>query len=392
MLASRAPAPSTLEGIFLAASGDFNANPANCFSASTLAESRVIIYGAGSGFRTLQATVLRPFRISPQLIIDKKFNEGTASFEGIPACGLTDTDRLRNSAADTVAVITMAAQGSIDEARAFLLDAGIQKTVSAFEIFDFHLIQGDQARFPSHPSFFLEHHTAIERAYSLLADESSRDVFRAVLATYIHHYLYLIPSLPLQEQYLPHDVPLRNTFSRLVDCGAFDGADVVRLRDYRGKPLESVVCFEPDLGNFSRLTAHLRAHDISDSLICIRSAVTNTDGMVAFAAGLDVNSRVDREGTLYVPTARLDSVLTSCRPTFIKMDIEGSELDALHGAEQTLRSSAPDLAICVYHRPSHLWETITFLDALQCGYRFYMRNHTSWIAETVLYATTHAID
>ena len=69
------------------------------------------------------------------------------------------------------------------------------------------------------------------------------------------------------------------------------------------------------------------------------------------------------------------------------MDIEGAELDALIGAEKTIRENVPDLGICVYHSPNHLWEIPLFLNNLDLGYRFYLRNYTSFMHETVLYAT-----
>jgi len=68
------------------------------------------------------------------------------------------------------------------------------------------------------------------------------------------------------------------------------------------------------------------------------------------------------------------------------MDIEGAELDALKGAENTIRESLPDLAICLYHSPSHLWEIPLFISSLG-DYKFHLRNYTSFISETVLYAS-----
>ena len=68
------------------------------------------------------------------------------------------------------------------------------------------------------------------------------------------------------------------------------------------------------------------------------------------------------------------------------MDIEGAELEALKGAEKTIRADRPDLGICVYHSPSHLWEIPLYLHGLGVGYRLYLRNYTSLTGETVLYA------
>jgi FkbM family methyltransferase len=71
---------------------------------------------------------------------------------------------------------------------------------------------------------------------------------------------------------------------------------------------------------------------------------------------------------------------------FIKMDIEGSELDALKGAENTIRTFRPKLAICIYHRPEDYLTIPKYLNELNLGYRFYIEHHTIFLGETVLFA------
>jgi hypothetical protein len=45
------------------------------------------------------------------------------------------------------------------------------------------------------------------------------------------------------------------------------------------------------------------------------------------------------------------------------MDIEGAELDALNGAQETLKTLRPKILACTYHRSSHYEEISDFLRA-----------------------------
>jgi FkbM family methyltransferase len=69
----------------------------------------------------------------------------------------------------------------------------------------------------------------------------------------------------------------------------------------------------------------------------------------------------------------------------IKMDIEGHELSALRGAEQSLRRFRPRLAISLYHRWDDYFRIPIHIDRLCLGYRFYLENYTISDAETVMY-------
>jgi len=111
---------------------------------------------------------------------------------------------------------------------------------------------------------------------------------------------------------------------------------------------------------------------------------TGADLSGSFNPGFGLKEDDDR-----FPTTTIDALVQSGqieRVDFIKMDIEGAELRALKGGEQTLRRFKPKLAISLYHNVRDFYEIPLFLDSLGVGYRFYLDHYTIHVGETVLYA------
>lgn len=73
------------------------------------------------------------------------------------------------------------------------------------------------------------------------------------------------------------------------------------------------------------------------------------------------------------------------RIDFIKMDIEGAELEALKGAVHTLKGSRPQLAICIYHKKEHFFEIPLFLSGILDNYEYRLGHYTAGTLETVWY-------
>jgi FkbM family methyltransferase len=74
------------------------------------------------------------------------------------------------------------------------------------------------------------------------------------------------------------------------------------------------------------------------------------------------------------------------RVDFIKMDIEGAELNALKGAQETLETFRPKLAITIYHQISDFEDISRYISNLNLGYRFFLGHYTIYAQETVLFA------
>lgn len=107
----------------------------------------------------------------------------------------------------------------------------------------------------------------------------------------------------------------------------------------------------------------------------------NSDGDGEARQGIDPGARIADD----VPTRTIDS-LELGRVDFVKMDIEGAELMALKGGEQSLRRWKPRLAISLYHRPEDFFAIPLWLHGLGLGYRFHLDHYSIHQEETVLYA------
>ena len=91
------------------------------------------------------------------------------------------------------------------------------------------------------------------------------------------------------------------------------------------------------------------------------------------------------EGAIEVECAPLDEILPF-QPSFIKMDVEGAERDAVAGAARTLREARPVLALCAYHRVGDMWRLPCLIDRLAPDYRLHLRRHAEGGWDLVCYA------
>ena len=92
------------------------------------------------------------------------------------------------------------------------------------------------------------------------------------------------------------------------------------------------------------------------------------------------------EGETIISADSLDNVLGGKEITFIKMDIEGSEVPALIGAKNIIQTYHPKLAISIYHRPEDVYEIPNLLLEYNPDYVFFVRHYSICASETVLYA------
>lgn len=227
----------------------------------------------------------------------------------------------------------------------------------------------------------------IEMIYSRLADEKSKNIFLENIYSHLSRDYSGCGNFEdnMHFQYFPDDISFEKGYSSFIDCGGFIGDTVAELM--KKTTPKTVVSFEPSIENFKRLSDKCHSYEnLPTEFILYNNAVSNDVYQTKFMSGTG-SGTISDDGEITVNVVSLDRVLPKYNPTFIKMDIEGEEINALTGAKKMLEESKPDMAICVYHNIDHIWEIPAFINKIDNDYTFFLRNYNSYTMETVLYAT-----
>jgi FkbM family methyltransferase len=227
-----------------------------------------------------------------------------------------------------------------------------------------------------------EHLDEIREVASWLADEASVSVLLDLVRFRISGDIRFHPAVDIPHQYYPPDVPIDLRDGVFVDCGAYTG-DTYQALVRLGAKLRQWIAFEPDLENYKKLSAVAQAANTEAFLY--PCGVGDTMREVSFSVGEGAASHVGGDASR-VRVLALDGAIPQAQPTYIKLDIEGFEAEALRGMQKLLTRSRPALAVSVYHKPADLWELPRLVRSLLPNSRLYLRQHGHNGFDTVLYA------
>lgn len=238
------------------------------------------------------------------------------------------------------------------------------------------------------PGKILAHASEIRRTLGLWADDISHREYLGQLLWETSLDPAVLPRhLPQDEIYFADDliVPLANEV--FADCGAFDGDSIREFIKRRAGSFSQIIAIEPDPANCQALEGWLTSLPVEtrERIRVIQKAVGSKRRTITFDATGTAGSSVGK-GNQQVESVPLDELLKGEKPTFIKMDIEGAEPDALLGMKKILAQDAPTLAVCLYHVQEHLWQIPLLIHSLNDQYDLFLRRYADECWETVCYA------
>jgi len=227
-------------------------------------------------------------------------------------------------------------------------------------------------------------------AYSFFSDEKSKRLVIDRARLYLTRKT-LAPNTKCESNYEEDYIDL-SADEVFVDGGAFIGdtaeSFITKVGDY-----SRVYAFEPDSINYEqarrRLSKYPRVDLIAKGLFNSEKELTFYHNTEASSGSSFMFGAISHEFQT-TPVTSLDVFFEGKQnnelPTFIKLDIEGAEKQALIGAKGILARVKPKLAISVYHKPEDIYELPKTILNARCDYRFALRQHEYSCYETILYA------
>ncbi len=222
--------------------------------------------------------------------------------------------------------------------------------------------------------------------YQLLEDDKSKKVFNQIVeARKTNTYDSLPFPENIKDQYFSTDVPW-SPIMDFIDLGAYDGDTIDSLID-QNIPFERIFAFEPDINNFKKLSKKVK--ELGINAILYPCGTYSSSVQLGFSNEGTEGSKIDQSTNGYsiIQCVALDDIFSNClnQNIYLKMDIEGAELETLKGCLELIKKYKPKLAVCLYHKPEDIITIPLFLSELH-QYKFYIRQYGYYGLELVLYA------
>ena len=172
-----------------------------------------------------------------------------------------------------------------------------------------------------------------------------------------------------------------------VDAGCFDGFTTKEFFRWC-KNKGYAYCFEPDSKNVGTVMRTLSneagRYELIKKALWSKTTTLSMDARGDFATSVTLPNESNHLPR--VEAVALDDLLGDKKVTFIKMDIEGAETEALRGARKIITEQKPKLAISIYHKTEDILTIPQLILECNIEYRFYLRHYSFSGYDTVLYA------
>ncbi len=218
----------------------------------------------------------------------------------------------------------------------------------------------------------------IAQVFEAWADDISRAHHLQFVAWRRLRHEWLFKGAPVNTEnrfFIPEVSAALTDDESFVDIGAHTGSVTLRFIDTVHSRFRAIWAVEPDSENLRGLRTAISSlpAPVRDRIRLIPAVVGSERGERTFFEGLGYASQCSALGQSSLPMETIDDLGLS--PSFMKLHLEGAELDALKGCRDTILRHRPIVVTTSYHNHQGLWELPRWLMGELPHYVFYMRMH-----------------
>ncbi len=252
----------------------------------------------------------------------------------------------------------------------------------------FHPTENDFSTLERLSKFLKENSEKFEKMYQSLEDYRSKKIFYAILNNW-YNYDFINLEQVMEKcfsHYFDLDIIPSCQEEVFVDLGAFNGDTVEDFIKIYGDNYKKIYAYEMTEQSMRELKERVKNYP---RIIYEQKAVSDEVGMgsIKIHEISTSSNQLELEEIGEIEVTSLDDDIGE-KITMIKMDIEGSELKALKGAENHIIKDKPKLLLSVYHGYEELLTLWEYLEKLDLSYHYYLRYYGGPIfpTEIVLFA------
>jgi len=234
--------------------------------------------------------------------------------------------------------------------------------------------------------------TRIHKAFLNWDDEVSKAHFTQFIGWRLHRTeisFHAYKIIPKERYFIDQIKSVLKSNETIVDVGAHHGEFLHQFLSFANFNFKKFVLFEPDHKNRKILLRNLvnRNLQTNNSIIVREDIITHQAGVCKFAFGFGYASKIhDKIGNV-VQSFSIDAL--GLEPSFLKLHIEGEELNALKGAQKTIERHRPIVLVTCYHNEDGLWKLPDFFVENFDDYNLHFRLHGWCGTSAVIYAIPH---
>lgn len=340
------------------------------------------IFGAGNTAKMVRSILEKNgkktmFFLTSQIV--------SKDIDSIPVVNLSDGNKkLDHKIPVIIGVFNREANASMNFITEYLKKNKFENIISFFDFYHEHSSEIGNLYWLTNKKYYSDNISNYLLAKELFKEELSIDVYSNLLC-FLQDFNFSHLNLPDQfNQYFPQDITVWDGKGAFLDIGSFDGQTVLDASQKYGK-LDTVIAYEPDSTNITLINKKIAQFNSADHFFLIPCGVWYRTEILKFSSDGGESSAINTSGNISIQCLSLDETLYGVVPGYIKMDIEGAEYEALLGSVNTIKKYRPALAICLYHKPEHLFKIPLLIKSWNLNYEFFIRFHGNNLFETVLY-------